>query len=185
VIDVLAGLKADVEALVGELPSRTERQKLDAAVGALTSFQDYASGLIQQNRELVEELRAVVERLARRLEYAIAGLPIQRFQLPDPPQQELELLQAKHRAVPLLGRDADLGALWHWLLGPEPISARLIVGGAGTGKTRLAFELLLRVYDRLPHWQAGLLTGRVLRRFDASKQPLDWTWQAPTLVVVD
>jgi hypothetical protein len=30
-----------------------------------------------------------------------------------------------------------------------------------------------------------LLTGTVLRKFDATKQPSDWRWSAPTLLVVD
>ncbi|MGI8519103.1 MAG: tetratricopeptide repeat protein, partial [Actinomycetota bacterium] len=59
------------------------------------------------------------------------------------------------------------------------------VGRGGAGKTRLAFEFLLQIAERLPNWEAGLLTGTVLRKFDATKQPSDWRWSAPTLVVVD
>jgi hypothetical protein len=117
--------------------------------------------------------------------YLIGGLRVQPFQLPDPPTRELELLHAKHRPVDLVGRETDLGALWQWLRGGENISGRLLVGGAGTGKTRLAFELLLRVNEELPEWQAGLVTGSALRKFVATKEPADWTWPAPTLLVVD
>ena len=130
-------------------------------------------------------LKRALEPLLGKLAYAIAGLPILPFKLPDPPTRDLELLHAKHRAVDLVGRQTDLDALSEWLESPAPISARLLVGGAGTGKTRLAFELLLRVNAELPSWQAGLLTGDALRKFDATKQHQDWTWPAPTLLVVD
>jgi hypothetical protein len=30
-----------------------------------------------------------------------------------------------------------------------------------------------------------MLTGTVLRKLDATKQPSDWRWSAPTLLVVD
>jgi hypothetical protein len=185
VVDVLAELKADVAALVDGAPSASERRQLRQAIEALGNLADFGEALAQQNREWVEEARGRLTRIEHRLDYAIAGLPIQPFRLPDAPTHEIDLLKAKHRAVGLVGRDDDLGSLWRWLLGPQEISARLMAGGAGSGKTRLALELLLQVNDRLPHWQAGMMTGSVLRRFDATKQPADWRWPYPTLIVVD
>lgn len=131
------------------------------------------------------DVTALLGQVERRIDYLLAGLPITPFRLPDPPTRELQLLEAKHRTVPLLGRDADLDALCAWLESEAPIAARLLVGGAGTGKTRLALELLLRVDAALPGWQAGLVTGEALRRFAATKQPADWSWHQPTLLVVD
>ncbi len=131
------------------------------------------------------ELSARLQRFERKLDHLIGGLPIQRFQLPDPPTHELQLLQPKHRAVQLLGRETDLAALCAWVESDEPISARLLVGGAGTGKTRLAFELLLRVAAALPQWQAGLLLSEDLRRLVDKTQTPDFNWPAPTLLVVD
>ncbi|MGP8198664.1 MAG: tetratricopeptide repeat protein [Limisphaerales bacterium] len=130
-------------------------------------------------------LREFIERFERKLDYLLAGLPIQRFELPDPPTHALQLLHAKQRAVELVGRDTDLADLLTWLNAKEPISARLLVGRAGTGKTRLALELLLGVNAELPEWQAGFLDGNALRKFDATKQASDWKWSKPTLVVVD
>lgn len=135
--------------------------------------------------EAEAKLAASLSRLERKLDYAIAGLPIRRFEQPDPPTQELQLLQAKHRASDLLARETDLAALWEWLSGEASISVRLLVGGAGTGKTRLAYELLLRANSELPGWHAGTLSAEALRKFDATKQPADWSWSAPTLVVID
>ena len=154
-------------------------------LGTLTVLRtELARGNVQAQPPLAK-LNDYLQHLEHKLDYLLAGLPIHPFRLPDPPTYELELLQAKHRAVDLAGRDTDLGALFAWVESPEPISARLLVGGAGTGKTRLALELLLRVNAELPHWQAGLVLGRELRKFDATKQAADWTWPAPTLLVVD
>src|SRR5262249_37727823 len=112
----------------------------------------------------LHELTSHIARVVRKLDYLIGGLPITSFKEPDLPTQELQLLHAKHRAVTLVGRDTDLDALCSWVESPEAISVRLVVGGAGTGKTRLAFELLLRVSAALPDWQAGLLGAADLRR---------------------
>ncbi len=112
---------------------------------------------------------------------------------PDPPTPEPDLLKPRHRATRLVGRDADLAGLWSWLTSGEPLSARLLVGEAGAGKTRLAMELLRRVQAERKDWRAGFLTpeGRDRLRADAPRRrsdpaaPPDWTWHVPTLLVVD
>jgi len=133
----------------------------------------------------LDQITGLITSLGGKLDYLIGGLPITRFQLADPPTRELDLLQAKHRTVTLLGRDTDLDALCSWVESKESISARLLVGGAGTGKTRLALELLLRVAAALPGWQAGLLGSSDLRRLVKRTHTRDFNWPAPTLLVVD
>src|ERR1051326_9027490 len=131
------------------LPTPEERANFQRAVEALGRFEDFKATLERQNSEVLERIIPAIASLLRKLDYPIAGLPIQRFLLPDPPTRELELLQAKHRAADLVGRDSDLDSLWLWLTTGENVSARLLVGRAGAGKTRLAIELLLRVSDKL------------------------------------
>jgi hypothetical protein len=132
--------KQQGEILVALTTLRMELARGNLAAGV--SLGEFASYLLQ---------------FERKLDYLIGGLPIQRFELPDSPTHELQLLHTKHRAVDLVGRDTDLGALWQWLASDAAISARLLIGGAGTGKTRLALELLLRVNGDLPAWQASLI----------------------------
>lgn len=151
----------------------------------LGRFEAFCGQLQRQNSAVVVEIGDRLARLDRKLEYAFAGFPIQRFRPPDPPTDEVQLLRAKYRAVDLVGRDDDLDSLWQWLSSSPTIAARLLVGKAGAGKSRLAYELLLRVNERQPEWQAGLVGHAVLRTFDATKQPADWTWPSPTLLVVD
>ena len=69
-----------------------------------------------------------------------------------------------------------------WLEG-DGISARLLVGPAGTGKTRLAFEFLRQVYVRFPEWKAGIVNHQDLRNH--SKPFNDFVWNNPTLLVID
>jgi hypothetical protein len=115
------------------------------------------------------------------------------FRRPATLAQELDLLKPKYCATKLVGRQQDLEGFWTWLTSDEPVSARLLVGGAGTGKTRLAIELLLRLQAERPNWRAGFLTsgGRDTLRALAARRGVDpnasadWTWHAPTLLVVD
>src|ERR1043165_7597432 len=46
------------------------------------------------------------------------------------------------RSIPFVGRRMDLDDLHRWLESPRTISARTIVGAAGSGKTRIAIELI-------------------------------------------
>jgi hypothetical protein len=179
VVDIARGIDSQVRAVL------EGQAALVADVGQVKVWLFVLNLEVQRGNQAAREVRRALLRLEQRIEYAIAGIPIQRFQIPDPPERELDLLKAKHRAVDLVARDQDLASLWRWIEGEQAISARLIVGRAGTGKTRLAFELLVEIAERLPHWQAGLLTSSALRKFDATKQPSDWTWPAPTLLVVD
>lgn len=181
--DLLAEVKGQLDAVAqGQRELANQQGEILVAIATLCTELVRGSDAAQTALSNLADFLAQFE---RKLDYLLAGLPIQRFEVPDPPSHELELLHAKHRAVDLVSREKDLEALSHWLVTPKPISARLLVGGAGTGKTRLAFELLLRTNAELPDWQAGVLTGSALRKFDATKQQADWSWAVPTLVVVD
>ena len=55
--------------------------------------------------------------------------------------------------VPLLGRDAILDDLKRWTASKRDISIRVLTGGAGRGKTRLALELARELGEH--GWLAG------------------------------
>ena len=74
----------------------------------------------------------------------------------DPPKNEIEILHAHRRAVPFVGRRSDLDRLWNWICSDAQVSVVCITGAGGSGKTRLAHELIHRVADDAPAvWQAG------------------------------
>lgn len=98
------------------------------------------------------------------------------------PRRDIEILDPAFQAVPLVGREQDIQFLLDWL-GSEPkIAVTALVGAGGSGKTRLALELL----QRLPNdWQGGFLTAEEAARFIAAKNLSRWSWQKSTLIVVD
>jgi hypothetical protein len=100
-----------------------------------------------------------------------------------PVRSDLDLLNPFSRAIPLIGRDAELTGLQNWLTSPAPICARCLVGRAGSGKTRLAIELCLWAEAR--EWRAGFVDATELTRFHRQQNLADWGWQTPTLVVID
>ena len=85
--------------------------------------------------------------------------------------------------VPLLGRDDMLADLQHWLDVSRPISVRVMTGGAGRGKTRLAIELVRKATAL--KWFAGFATDKELDRFRGQQNVARWGWDKPTLVVID
>ena len=91
------------------------------------------------------------------------------------------LLRADAEVVPFRGREQELAELSSWCDEPDELSARLIVGPGGQGKTRLAREL---VHQRI---QAGWTAGFVAS--DPPGQPLDFVSIAdaaePVLLVLD
>jgi tetratricopeptide (TPR) repeat protein len=85
--------------------------------------------------------------------------------------------------VPLLGREAVLDDLRRWTASKRDISIRVLTGGAGRGKTRLALELARELGEH--GWLAGFATDEALDRFRKQSRVAEWTWKAPTLVVID
>jgi hypothetical protein len=96
-------------------------------------------------------------------------------------KSEINILDPDFQAVPLLGRDADLQFLTDWLQGGG-IKVMALVGEGGSGKTRLAIELLNSLDDSR---QGGFLGVTEAARFPFHQNLSTWSWPKDTLVVVD
>ena len=99
-----------------------------------------------------------------------------------PATSEYHLLQASAAVTEFVGRDYVLGQLREWLMHPDAFSIQVVTGGAGSGKTRLAHELLRGVP---PGWQAGQIQPGRLRSVPDHQLPRAWRWDKPTLVAID
>jgi hypothetical protein len=105
--------------------------------------------------------------------------------LAEPPELQLtwprdafdeDLLSFAARQTKHVGREADFSGLNEFLGAPDPFSWWMVLGEAGTGKSRLALELCLAVEGQ---WHAGFLTESsqdALRGFEPHE---------PTLIIVD
>jgi hypothetical protein len=93
------------------------------------------------------------------------------------PARELDFLRAENRAVPVVGRDADLASLHAWLSSAAPVSVRILTGPAGAGKTRLAIQFLEDLSGS--RWRAGFLREAHLANLSQRH------WDQPTLAIVD
>ena len=98
-------------------------------------------------------------------------------------RQDLDRLSPYTRSTPLLGREAELASLHAYLSDPRPLLARVLVGGGGSGKTRLALELCEQA--SATGWDTGFVTRAELRRFFDQQNLSAWGWRKPTLIVVD
>jgi tetratricopeptide (TPR) repeat protein len=85
--------------------------------------------------------------------------------------------------VPLLGRDNAVQDLQHWIACDRDVSIRVLTGGAGRGKTRLALELVRKASQ--DGWLAGFVEQGELDRFRALENVAEWAWDKPVLIVVD
>ena len=99
------------------------------------------------------------------------------------PTSDLDYLNPYTMGLPLIGRSRELAVLGAWLAADRKISVTALSGAGGSGKTRLALELCDA--SAKSGWDAGFLEGRALRRFMAQKSASSWSWQKPTLIVVD
>jgi len=96
--------------------------------------------------------------------------------------RETEILWATNRkSLYFRGREAEVLALWDWLTAEDKISAHIITGAGGRGKTRLAVELAAQA--RADGWLAGFAGRDAFAPFnnDGSR----WAWTQPTLIIVD
>ncbi|MBB5057439.1 hypothetical protein HDF16_002145 [Granulicella aggregans] len=98
-----------------------------------------------------------------------------------PIQQDIDILKPECEAIPLIGRAPDQEFLRQWLQG-SGIKITAITGQGGSGKTRLALDLLS---DLAPTWDGGWLHATEAKRFCRLQNLSEWGWQRPTLVVID
>ena len=97
--------------------------------------------------------------------------------------REIDLIRPHTRSIGLVGRDKELGDLREWLGKERPVAVRVLIGGAGYGKTRLALELVEEMAAQ--GWRAGFLTHEELNRFRGQQNLEEWGWNAPTLAILD
>ncbi len=96
---------------------------------------------------------------------------------------EIEVIGPFARSIDLIGRETELSDLRDWLHNGEPVSVRVLTGGAGLGKTRLALELVEEM--AADGWRAGFLTREGLARFREQTNLAAWDWSTRVLAVVD
>lgn len=95
---------------------------------------------------------------------------------------ETRLLWATNRkSLHFRGRKAEISALWQWLTAENGISAHIITGAGGRGKTRLAVELAVEA--RAGGWLAGFAGRDAFAPFNSAGSR--WAWTQPTLIIVD
>ena len=83
----------------------------------------------------------------------------------------------------MIGREAQLADLQAFLDRPGPVRVRVITGGGGSGKTRLALELCEQ--RAAAGWDAGFATSSKMKSLLDAPNRSTWGWQRPTLVVID
>eukprot|EP00439_Symbiodinium_sp_Y106_P088546 s1_g1082.t1 len=98
-------------------------------------------------------------------------------------REPTQLLAARQRAIPTIGRDPLLNEYEAWLNNDAAISVRVLVGSAGRGKTRFGLDLCDRATTS--DWQTGFATSAEIRRFRAQQNLAGWGWSKPVLLVVD
>jgi hypothetical protein len=104
---------------------------------------------------------------------APAYRPISRQLRPAPSA----LLRPEHGLVPFLGRQPALNQITEWCQGPPGRPLLLMIGGGGSGKTRLGREACVQML--VAGWDAGLTDDK--RRAGNARTRLE----RPTLLVVD
>ena len=97
-----------------------------AGLGALAGFTPLMVERASRRQESVEAARRVIE----------------------PEHGPASLLDPALRVVPFVGREEELAALEGWCTDGDVGLVRLVTGGGGSGKTRLALELMRRMTDR-------------------------------------
>jgi tetratricopeptide (TPR) repeat protein len=101
-------------------------------------------------------------------------------------RSELDLLNPYQRTTAFVGREADLEGLRTWVQSEVRISVRVVTGDGGSGKTRLAIELLAWLATVDPaRWNFGFLTQQEIERFSALQNLSQWRPREPVLAVVD
>ena len=101
-------------------------------------------------------------------------------------RSELDLLIPYQRTSEFVGREKELESLREWLRSDATISVRVMTGGGGSGKTRLAVELIEGLEAAEPRrWNSGFLTLAEMERFSGLQNLSQWRRHKPVLAVVD
>ncbi|WP_416065941.1 hypothetical protein ACK9YZ_05615 [Rhizobium sp. ZK1] len=106
------------------------------------------------------------------------------YQFPETPvdeQPEGLILSPFHRQSQFVGRSDDLASLIEWLADSRSILSRTLFGPPGVGKTRLALQLC----SQAGGWRSGFARKEHLRRLVNHPGLDNWSWEYPTLIVVD
>ncbi|OLF10369.1 nSTAND1 domain-containing NTPase [Actinophytocola xanthii] len=122
--------------------------------------------------KLVEELGGLVPDLV--LRRVFTGSPPRSRTLPPS-----TWLLPEYGIAPFAGRDLELAELTGWVRAPRPVSAQLVTGPAGRGKTRLALRLCAELDGH------GWVTGIVHDNARIADLAALGTIDSPLLVVVD
>ena len=179
---VAAGAAADLDALASEVTVGLEPALRRFQLQVLRrSFEALPVG----HREVGQTLVTLLEERAMQ-----APLRLERELAPEPNDERssddgrvLELLSARRPLTKLIGRDDELRALRKWVDSEKFVSARLITGAGGAGKTRLAQVLADELHAK--RWAAGFLTHDDLERVLAGEAPRLEAWSRRTLLIVD
>jgi len=150
--------------------------KLPADIAALAHIQSF----------MFSQLRfgADMDRLVGRLVELVPTLIIPRLFAPQPPPFQSHnapstLLRSSTASSPFTGRARGAGRPSIVGRRPGDVLARLVVGPAGCGKSRLVMELAKEL--RAMNWLAGIVVGRHPRsRFDTPWPSTNRCWRSST-----
>jgi tetratricopeptide (TPR) repeat protein len=119
------------------------RGEVGAVTGAaIAALAGVAAGYVPVFRDRAEQRRAALEQAAADHAAAAAGLEAAREpRLEEPASGPSLLLRPQFGVVDFTGRVAELAALRAWCEAARPRSVRLLTGGGGVGKTRLALKV--------------------------------------------
>ncbi|MCX6633607.1 MAG: SIR2 family protein, partial [Acidobacteria bacterium] len=99
---------------------------------------------------------------------------------------ELDLLIPYQQTTAFVGRRDVFERTKAWVLSEAAASVRVVTGGGGTGKTRLAVELVEWLEQAEPgQWNCGFLTQAEIERFSGLRNLSQWRRPKPVLAVVD
>ncbi len=95
-------------------------------------------------------------------------------------RSEADLLTPYRRCTDMVGREQDMADLLAWVDSDKPIAIRVITGGAGSGKTRIALELMTALETPSDGaWHTGFLSADKIEEFAARQA------YGNTLAVID